>query len=66
VTHNTKTEPARTRFHSSDLSCDVVRTYAYRARCACGWESPKTYASYDEARAVAREHRLEKIAGLNS
>ena len=61
VTHAAKAQPARTRFHSTDLACDVVRTYAYRAVCACGWRSDKVYASHADARRAAREHRLAEL-----
>jgi hypothetical protein len=30
--------PVRTRVHSTDLAVDVLRTFGYKARCACGWE----------------------------
>ena len=47
--------PARLRFHSTDLSCQVIRTYGYRARCACGWEGP-VRGKHRDSRQDGREH----------
>lgn len=53
--HSATTIPAKVRFHSTDLCCDVARVYAYRGYCACGWTGPRR-DTHSAARADAREH----------
>lgn len=58
---NATVAPARLRYHSTELSTQVLRTFGYQARCACGWEGPiRTH--HRVARADAREHNSEHRA----
>lgn len=59
--HSATTIPAKVRFHSTELACDVARVYAYRGYCACGWVGPKR-DKHSEARSDAREHSASERA----
>ena len=62
--HSVHTTPARVRYHSTDLSCDVQKVYAYVARCACGWVGPRREL-HREAQADAKFHRWETSPRLD-
>lgn len=53
---HTFVRPARLRFHSTDLATDVIRTFGYQGRCACGWVGSIRH-EHSTARKDGREHR---------
>jgi len=56
--NHTYVRPARLRFHSTDLATDVIRTYGYQGRCACGWVGA-VRKDHSHARDDSRRHRRE-------
>ena len=55
MSHHPTVKAARIKFHSTDLSTDVLRCYGYRGYCACGWQGPLRTA-HAVARQDARIH----------
>ena len=64
---HTRIEPVKIKYHSTDLSCDVLAVRGYRGRCACGWVGPirshHSHARDDHKRHSREEMEAEQATG---
>ena len=61
----TRVEPFRIKYHSTELSTDVLSVKGYRGRCACGWVGT-IRSHHSHARDDARRHYREERDALEA
>lgn len=62
---HTHVEPLRVRYHSQELTTDVLTVKGYRGKCSCGWVGT-VRSHHSHARDDARRHRREELDAENA